>query len=254
MLREKVASGFGGGSIFDEGAEEDYQRWGVTIVMKNRIMGGVPQNPETIEGWIRARAGLDDDREVAELLKRNLEELGHDTPDTVNLDDLRSATKGIAGKLNTNGFKSDENGLYIEGRQIMSMLRESVSVVFTGRKWGYRPPGKLDNGSKGKAATSYFRERVHVPDERIYLGRDEPDGIELSIVHPKDPTRDSSLSYVEYVEGAELSFTIEEMHGTVPNIRAWKSIWRHAERNGLGAMRSQQQGKFAVRRLEPIGS
>jgi hypothetical protein len=244
VLREEVVS------IFDEGIEEDYQLWEATIGMKNLIFGGVPQNPETIEGWIRARAGLNDDKEVAELLKRNLQELGHDTPDTVDLDELRAATKELAGRLNTNGFKKDEHGLYIEGRQIMSMLRESVSVLYTGRKWGYRPAGKLDNGSKGKAATSYFRERVHVPDERIYLGRDEPDGIELNIVHPKDPKRESSLSYVEYVEHAELSFTVEELHGTVPGMKVWRSIWRHAERNGLGSMRSQQWGKFGVLRWE----
>lgn len=239
-------------SVF--GDEPDgWTRWAAGIAMKDKLFGGVPANPKTIDGWLRSSAGVKEEEERRQMMLRTLRERGYE-PETTSMEALEEASRLMAEKLNTNGFKRDpERGLYIEGRQVMAMLRESVSVLYTGLRW------KRSNGAKSKttgedsakAATSLFRESVHVPDERIYLGRDEADGVELKIVHPKDPTRESSLTYVEYVERATLSFTVEELEGTVPP-GAWKRIWQHAERNGLGAMRSQQHGKFAVARWEAI--
>ncbi len=242
-------------SVF--GDEPDgWTRWAAGIAMKDKLFGGVPMNPKTIDGWLRSQAGIEDEEERRQVLLRTLRELGYE-PETTDLEALEEASRLMAEQLNTNGFKRDpERGLYIEGRQVMAMLRESVGVLFPSTDWPLYDRGKAKSGknmgkTRSKRAENLFRETVHVPDERIYLGRDEPDGVELKIVHPKGMMRESSLTYVQYVERATLSFAVEELEGAVPP-GAWKRIWQHAERNGLGAMRSQQHGKFSVIRWEAI--
>jgi hypothetical protein len=233
-------------SIFEDD-NEGYEIHDITIVMRDKLMGGVPANPKTIEGWLQAQAGIKDEEQRKAMLLRTLQELGY-APESMTPDQIDEATDKIAGKMNTNTFKRDSNGLYIEGRQVMSMLRENAGILFTGHKWRRYNAAK---DSKGKAATSLFRETVHVPTQRIHLGRSEPDNTELKIVHPQDPTRESSLTYVDYVEGAELNFRVEALEGVVEE-SAWKAILKHAERNGLGAMRSQQHGKFAITAWERV--
>lgn len=238
-------------SIFGE--PKNYTRWGATIQMTGAILGGVPSNPKLIEGWLRGQAGIRDDEAVQAMVNRTLQERGY-APEEMRVDEVEEAVAELAGTLNQSGFKRDENGLYIEGRQIMSMLRESVSVLYTGHKWK-RPTGgtKATGENLMKAANSVFRECVHVPTERVYLGKDKADNISLKIVHPKDEGRgrESSLTYVEECFQPTLEFEVEEIRGTVPD-GGWRKIWQHAERNGLGAMRSQQHGKFHTLRWEQL--
>lgn len=224
---------------------EGFTKYEVTIEMLDKLMGGVPNNERTIDGWIAKGMGIKDAVLREPLVKQTLEERGY-VPEHMDTDDLMDAIAEVSAILNTNGFKRDNMGLYIEGRQIMAMLRESCEVLYTGLKW------KRPNGATSKAAYKLFRETVHVPDQRIYVGRHEPDGTILQIVHPNEGlNRDSSLTYVDYVEQPELTFMVEEVTGAVPD-EAWPSIWRLSERKGLGAARSQQYGKFAVTRWEVL--
>ncbi len=238
-------------SVFGD-PKDLYRRWRATIQFTDKLKGGVPNQPDTMTGWLSSRMGLDETEELRRMVIQSLQERGV-APANADWDSLKEAVQAAAGMLNTNGFKEDEHGLYIEDRHIMAMLRESVGVLYTGKKWGNRPAGTLDNGSKGKAATSYFRERVHVVTKRVYLGRDEADGVMLDIVKP-DPYTPSSLNLVEYVERAKLTFEVEEMRDTVPPEDGWKKIFQHAERNGLGAGRSQQHGKFVVLEWSEVGA
>lgn len=238
-------------SVFGD-ADDLYRRWRVTIQMLDKLKGGVPNNPKMMQGWLASRMGIDEDEELKRLTVQFLQERGI-MPAEANWDSMMEALGDVANQLNANGFKRDEHGLYVEDRQVMAMLRESVSVIYTGLQW------KRPNGAKrsktgeplAKAATSVFRESVHVATKRIYLGRDEPDGLSMDIVKPDEYT-DSSLSLVEYVERVRLSFEVEELRDTVPE-GGWKRIWQHAERNGLGAGRSQQHGKFVITEWEEAG-
>jgi hypothetical protein len=86
------------------------------LVFRDRIVGGVPKDPRLIEGWLRARAGLEDAQEVRQALLRTLAELGAEVRAGMSLDELVRASEAVAPARQTTGFKVGEHGLYVEGR------------------------------------------------------------------------------------------------------------------------------------------
>jgi hypothetical protein len=206
------------------------------IVFRDRIVGGVPKDPHVIEGWLRARAGLDDAEEVRQAMLRTVAELGVDVRDGMSLDDLVRASEAVPTAKQTTGFKVGEHGLYVEGRQVKSMLKESTNVVFGGERWG----------ATKKGARAFLAERVFVEPDRLWLGVSEPTGIDLMIGHVSGPTGPrSTLGYHEYVDRPELSFRVLVLRDCIEP-EQWAEIWLHAQENGLGALRSQGFGRFNV--------
>lgn len=230
------------------------------IVIRDRIMGGTPKNPKMIEGWLRTKAGIDQKDELVHMMLRTLRELDptfdptpftkRDMDSAATLEALIDASSKIASEVNTNGFKRDENGLYIESRYIKSMLREAVAINFPAsgdvtkeNKWG---PTK-------KAAQGYFRERVFVDPFKLHLGVDEPTGILQWVGHVITAGKPQSIvAYVEYVERAEISFEVQVLKGSEIDLTEdkWARLWSYAESNGIGAYRSQGFGTFDLVRWE----
>jgi hypothetical protein len=206
------------------------------VVLRDRIVGGVPKDPQVIEGWLRAKAGIEDAQEVRQAMLRTLSELGADTRDNMSFDDLVRASEALATSKQTTGFKVGDEGLYIEGRQVKSMLKESTNVLFGGERWG----------ATKKGPRAFVAERVFVEPDRLWLGVREPTGIDLMIGHVSGPTGPrSTLGYHEYVEGAELSFRVLVVRDCIAP-EQWAEIWLHAQESGLGALRSQGYGRFNV--------
>jgi len=203
----------------------------VRLLFRSRLIGGVPKDPQLIEGWLRTRAGISDQRELHLAVLTTVAETASDDADNVAANE-----DGAALSPRTTGFKTGPEGLYVEGRQIKAMLKESTNIVFVGERWG---PTR-------KAARSFFAERVFVDPDRLLLGVHRPDGVETFMGHLNGPGGPrSTVNQYEYVERPSLEFRLQVLHDCV-SADQWRSIWCHAQESGFGTLRSQGFGRFDV--------
>jgi CRISPR/Cas system CSM-associated protein Csm4 (group 5 of RAMP superfamily) len=140
-----------------------------------------------------------------------------------------------------NGFKSDDKGIYIEGRQVKAMLKESANIV----------KSKVDM----TALKARISERVFVVEDRIHLGTDTPSGVHDSVVHAMTAQGPiSALKKSDYVNTPTISFTLKVLDE--PLVTKTKKnkitpsaylplLLNVAAEQGLGADRSQGYGKFS---------
>lgn len=210
-----------------------WTRYRATLQFREKLMGGIPRDPKLIEGWIRTKTGLIDN-EMKSLLIRTLNESGVEVREEMTPEEIDEAASKIAGLKETTGLKRDEYGLFVEERQVKAMLKECVNVLYAGERVG---PTK-------KGAKAYFTERVFVNPDRIYLGIDEPSGIEMIIGHVSGPQGPrSTLGYHEYALRPTVTFDVLVARDLIEE-SWWPDIWRHAQENGFGALRSQGHGRF----------
>lgn len=228
--------------IFATRKTELFTFYDVRIRARGRLMGGIPKNPKLMEGWIRSKAGVEQEEEVRRMMLRTLVEIGADVTPDMSFEALETASEKLAAVRQTNGFKLGVNGLYLEQRAVKAMLKESVNVLFAGDRWG---PTR-------KGPKSFFAERVFVGPEKIWLGKSEPDGVELFIGHVSGPQGPrSTITYHEYVEEPVLQFRVMVLRDEISE-KHWPDVWNHAEENGLGALRSQGFGQFDVEQWDVV--
>lgn len=199
------------------------------------IVGGTPTNEKVMEGYLKTKLASPDEI-IREAVAETMVERGVT---------VEEATRLVGDSRSLNGFKRDEHGLYIEGRQLKACIKEGASVAGAA---GKIPIGTVW-GKTRKGLLSFIAEHVMVVDDRIHLGTDEPDGIIQRFVHT---FRGASIQYEEYVEDASLSFTVISDHEFTEE--QWAMIWLTAEQQGLGASRSQGFGRFEVTKWEPHGT
>lgn len=223
-----------------------FTHYRVTIQFRDKIMGGIPKDPKIIEGWLRSKAGVTDETEILAMTRRTLEQLGLDVPHDATIDDMIKASEQIAAVKSTNGFLRGEHGLLIPGRYVKAMLKEVCNVLYAGQKWGKLDKETHGYSYAGKGPKNYLAERVFCVEDEIYLGRDEPDGIEMVIGHvtgPQGPR--STLAYHEYCYRPQASFTVMSVNDCITP-EQWAEMFELAQEEGLGAIRSQQHGRFDV--------
>lgn len=190
------------------------------------IAGGTPTNDKVAEGWLKTKLGAKDDL-LRDMVAETMAERGVTADEAASIVD---ATKHL------NGFKRDENGLYIEGRQLKAALKEAASVAVAAGKLEMRGWGKTNKG-----LLSFLAEHVHVIEDKLHLGVSEASGITQRFVHT---FRGTGIQYEEYVTDAKISFTVETDHNFTAE--QWAHIWLTGERQGIGASRSQGFGKYTV--------
>jgi len=243
-----------------------WNHYRVTISLREKLMGGVPKDPKIIEGWLKTKMGTSNEEETKQQLYNTLLELGYDLKKREEYNDEKGlerlidmqndASSELAAVKNTNGFKFDEHGLYIEGRQLKAALKESTNIL-----WGGVRTGPTKKGFK-----SFISERLMVIEDKVYLGIQEPDGIETVIGHvtgPQGPR--STLGYSEYAYRPTLTFHIKELKvlqtgqqlnakGGQPalTLDQYGELLTCMEEQGIGAMRSMQHGRFDALALEPV--
>lgn len=196
------------------------------------IAGGIPTDERVAENWLKTKLADKDDL-IREAVANTMAERG------ITADE---AAKEVDSLKHLNGFKRDESGLYIEGRQLKAALKEAVSVAVASGKL------KLKGwGETRKFITSYFPEHVFVLDDRLHLGTSEPTGISQRFVHT---FRGTGIQYEEFVEDAKISFTLASDHPFTDE--EWAMIWLTGEQQGIGASRSQGFGRYEVTRWERV--
>ncbi|HEY3718328.1 MAG TPA: hypothetical protein VGL39_27715 [Jatrophihabitantaceae bacterium] len=197
------------------------------------LVGGIPTDPNVAEAWLRSKLADSDDlirAQVAETM----------TERGVGVDE---ATEIVNANKHLNGFKRDQargGELYIEGRQLKAALKEAASVAVAAGKLDARGWGKTNKGLLG-----FLAEHVSVTEDRIYLGVTKPTGILQRFVHT---FRGSGIQYEEYVEDAEITFTVRSDWPFTDE--QWAMIWLTGQEQGIGASRSQGYGRYTVTRWE----
>jgi hypothetical protein len=206
------------------------------------IAGGVPSDPTVAEAWIRSKVQGPDD-----MLKRMAEEaIAARFPegfppgpagDAGRKEAEEQAIRDLNRLKHLNGFKRDANGLYIEGRQVKAALKEGASIAAAAgklalQKWGYT----------NKYIQGFVAEHIVVPDEIIYLGRDEPDVIVQSFPENKRIGQ-RGIQLTEVCRDVDITFTVKSDWGFTQ--KEWAMIWLTGAEEGLGACRSQGYGRYS---------
>lgn len=213
-------------SIFDKYQTEAWPIRYTGSLHVPKIVGGVPGNQKVAEGWLRTKLADKDDL-IRQMVAETMVERGVDGD---------TATAIVDAEQHLNGFKRDENGLYIEGRQLKAAIKEAASVAAAAGKVNGKGWGKTNKG-----LLSFLAEHVVVLEERLHLGTDEPAGILQRFVHT---WRGNAIQYEEYVENAVINFTVLSDYEF--SDRDWAMIWLTGEQQGIGASRSQGFGRYEV--------
>ncbi|MGD9991013.1 hypothetical protein [Pseudonocardia sp.] len=198
-----------------------------------RICGGVPTDPKVAEGWLRTKLGVANDH----LIQQQVAEVMADRGVTAD-----EAVAEVDTNRHLNGFKRDDQGLYIEGRQLKAAIKEAASVAAAAGKLPLKSWGKTNKGLLG-----FIAEHVCVVDDRLHLGVSDASGIEQRFVHT---WRGTGIQYEEYVDDAKISFEVIADHPFTDE--QWAMIWLTGEQQGIGATRSQGYGRYTVTSWEKV--
>jgi hypothetical protein len=200
-----------------------------------RVAGGTPTDPKVAENWLRAKLGTTSEellrRQVAEVILARKGEISRE-----------EAEAEVLANRHLNGFKrmTDTGELHLEGRHLKAAIKEAASVALAADKLKKGGWGKTNKG-----LLSFLAEHVCVMERDLPLGVKEPSGINQRFVHT---FRGSGIQYEEYVDGAEVDFTITTDYDFEHH--TWAMIWLKGEQQGIGATRSQGYGRYTVTRWE----
>lgn len=201
----------------------------------DRICGGTPTDPKVAEGWLRTKLGVTSDALIQQQVAEVMAERGVTAEEAV---------AAVDQNRHLNGFRRDEQGLYIEGRQLKAAIKEAASVAAAAGKLPLRAWGKTNKGLLG-----FVSEHVCVVEDRLHLGVTEPTGVGQRFVHT---FRGTGIQYEEYVDGAEIEFTVIADHPFTDE--QWAMIWLTGEQQGIGATRSQGYGRYTVTHWEQVAA
>lgn len=260
-------------SIFQETSDGLFKyRYKVTIHV-GTLVGGTPANRDVATAWIETKMGLSSKERIrAEVEKvmdamgvtseRAIEEVNRDRHLTGFMRDFGTPLAlADQEKAMTTGFvfegvrkiftareaRTTFGELLIKARTVKAMIKEAGMIGvgsghIDGTRWG----------KTGKAMKGFLSEHLFVLEEDVLLGVTEPSTIDQAFVHT---WRGSGLKLEEKVHDAILTFTIIadwDFESKVPDFYA--ILFAIAEKNGLGASRSQGYGQFSVIGFERVES
>jgi len=209
-----------------------YYVYRVELAFRDMLLGGVPTDPNIIDKWLESKKKPD--LTTPEAIAKEKEDIEEEE-----------------GLLTT--FKKDEGGLYIEGRQIVAMMKDAV---------------KSDGFSIGHTNAIKYGLIVRPNKIRLIVNgspAQKPDGYVDMVGHVSTPKGDRSvLNRADYVRHPKAGFDIWIVKSQgdtrmAPSSRLTPKVIHHslmiARELGLGAKRTQGQGdgeygRFEVERLE----
>lgn len=204
-----------------------WSKYQVTMEFTNKLMGGIPKNEEVIKAWINARKPSE-----AQFAKR-LAAGEVMTPVAVLAEEVAEEVGATSDEEQRAwcGFKSDEKGLYLDGYPAKAHLKDCANV--------------LQKLLGVKALKSKVADRVYVEEDKLYLGKAEPDGY---IEHPvhimtmQGPR--SALKRNDYVEKPILRFTLRVLEDNVITQELLESLFEYGSLHGFGAERGMGYGRY----------
>jgi hypothetical protein len=227
-------------SVFAKYAATAYPHTYAGTLHVPMICGGIPSDPKVAEGWIKSNLAT-----TGDLLREQVAEVMAERGITA-----AEAAAIVDSNKHLNGFKRDENGLYIEGRQLKAAIKEAANIRWPSGRWSIDRNGKTrllikadDTRTSGKATRSFIAEHVFVEEDRLHLGVTDASGVNQRFVHT---FRGSGIQYEEYVVNAEIHFTVAA--DAEFSDEQWALLWLTGEQQGIGATRSMGYGRYAVTR------
>lgn len=212
---------------------EIWKEYIVDIAIQGQFGASIPKTPDEIRAMLEHRMPTNkpnDAISIDELTEQVAEEVkspGDDEP----------APFGWAG------FKSDDKGLYAEGRTIRGHLKDcaqQVALWYDGKA-----PHKKAGFPEIKNFRAKFVNRIYIKETKLHLGKEKPDGMEtryIQVMTRQGPR--STIKYVDYVTDVQFSFTISLMNDGVIGLDEIKTVLRYGARHGMGAERSQDWGRY----------
>jgi len=203
-----------------------WKTYQVELQFTTPFASSTPKNPRDIEAMLLARAPSKPPEDPIPL-----PELAEQVAGEVEA--TEEAERGYAT------FKRDNNGLYYEARCIRAHIKDCANIL----------QGLLEI----KALKSKVANRVYVEPAKIYLGKQEPDGSEIRIIHAmtmKGPR--SSLKTIDYVDRPKLQFQLKVLDDGVIDEEILKAIFEYGAEHGMGQERSQDWGKYELVKLEEV--
>lgn len=214
-------------SVFESHRVKAYPHQFAGTLVVDVLAGGIPTDAKVAEGWLKTKIADTDDI-IRDMVADVMLERGVDA---------EAATAIVAMNKHLNGFKRDDSGLYIEGRQLKAGIKEAANIRWAKERWGPTNKGTL----------SFFAEHVFVVEDRLHVGVQEPTGINQRFVHT---WRGNGIQYEEFVQDAKIDFTIVTDFDF--SDEQWALLWLTAEQNGLGASRSQGYGRYSVVKWDKV--
>lgn len=213
----------------------------VIINPRTRVVGGTPTDPNMIQNWLKVGMPNVTEEERAKLAETTIEAV----KDTVD---------EAAGKMWTT-FKRDEQGIYIEGRQLKAAFKEAANIL----REALQKQEKKGDAKKSRftALRAKLAESLFVEDERIYFvdtktGEKvkEPSGTEeraINVMTAQGPR--TALKRVDFVnpENIELRAKVRYLDAGIVDEDLVRTLIEFMGWNGLGADRSMGSGQFKGR-------
>jgi len=237
------------------------------------LVGGTPTNDKVAEGWIKTKMGLSTDDLIRAEVEKTMDQRGVTPDDAVEKvsrdrhltgfrrDPSTPLSREAQKRATTTGFlfggerkiftpeeaRLTFGELFIEARTIKAMAKEALMIAV-----GAGHIDALKWGKTNKAAKGFFAEHLFVEEENVYLGITEPDEIAQGFVHT---WRGTGLKLEERANNVRLRFTFIADFDFNKRMKDFFGILMStAEKNGLGASRSQGYGRFSTVRFEQIES
>lgn len=206
-------------------------RYNATITVTN-LAGGVPSDPNIAKGWLGTKLADKDDL-IRDLVAQTMVERG------ITADE---AAEEVDKLKHLNGFKRNEHGLYIEGRQLKAAIKEAAGVARATDKL------KMKWGTTNKGVLGFVAEHIMVVEDTLQLDVTQPSRVLQSF--PKNPrTGQTGIQYTEVID--ETSFDCTIIADYKFSDQEWAMLWLTGEQQGIGASRSQGFGRYEVTRWEP---
>src|SRR5262249_15377498 len=124
--RPTVQKGHPNVSVFEKYKAKAYPNTYVCELHVAKILGGTPTDPRVAEGWIKSKMGFDSDKLIQDAVAEVMVERGVTAGEAVEI---------VNSEKNLNGFKRDESGLYVEGRQIKAAIKEAANIRYPAGRW-----------------------------------------------------------------------------------------------------------------------
>ena len=205
-------------------------RYAATITVTN-LAGGVPSDPNVAKGWLGTKLADKDDL-IRDLVAQTMVERG------ITADE---AAEEVDKLKHLNGFKRNEHGLYIEGRQLKAAIKEAAGVARATDKL------KMKWGTTNKGVLGFVAEHIMVVEDTLQLDVTQPSRVLQSF--PKNPrTGQTGIQYTEVIDSTSFDCTIIADYKF--SDQEWAMLWLTGEQQGIGASRSQGFGRYEVTRWE----
>ncbi|OPX65636.1 MAG: hypothetical protein A4E30_00307 [Methanomassiliicoccales archaeon PtaB.Bin215] len=206
---------------------EAFVKYKIKAKFVDRLMGGLPGNPELVDVFLAQKKLLPGEKESAERM--------------LNISQNMATVEGVE-EIMSNIFARDEIGLYLNAYQLSAALKEAAYVQKS--VW----PTAMKRG-------------VRVLPSKLYLKRDgayieKPDGEEQFVSHLEEVRTGrpySAIKKVEFLNQPEFEAEIWVANVTgkgapkpLINEETMRLLLDHVQMAGIGAMRSMGFGMCEI--------